>query len=410
MNNKIFLKDSEKTLTPVEKYGYLSINDDGLIYSESAKEVVQLKGLSFHGLGFGPEDPAVNPVGPKEFANRKAVINLAQMLKADIVRAPVYVDEWGGFFHTATGDDEKYSNQSVNRDNLYGRVAAIISGAVEAGLYVVIDWHILNVTIPDEAVGNSGAEAYHKTKYWQSKYSSYAPVDPDYPDIYEDTVHFFANMSRTYGDLPNVIFELANEPSKATLVESYEDWHNYVEPWAKEMIEVIRANDPDPDHPNLISVGTPTWSQYVGVAAESSIEDANVMYNAHIYAGSHLYPSGPNDKTLSEGERIRDEIIIARKAGKAVFISEWGSTTADGAATPDREQAMLWDEFFNHEGDANTPTMLLSSCYWNISSKDEASSIFNPDVVDPIGPWVSSNLSESGEIIRDILLNHTEED
>ncbi|CAG9001445.1 MAG: Endoglucanase [Candidatus Celerinatantimonas neptuna] len=396
MAQQILSQIKISTDTPVGRNGHLSINSNGQIIGEGTTSPLTLKGISFHGLNFGPLNPEVNPVGPMDFANRKAVLNLVEKFKPDIIRAPVYLDEWGGFFNrgNAKGENEMYTNPSVNQDNLYGRVAGIISGAVEAGVYVVIDWHLLRPSMSEEEEKDP---EYHQTKFWQSDHpDSSVPANHD-DVIYSGTIEFFKNMSKMYGDLPNVIFELANEPSKATLVTNDDDWHMYVEPWAKEMIDVIRENDPDPDHPNLISIGTPQWSQLVGVATSSTINEPNIMYNAHIYAASHLYP-GTTSKDEEAGTLIYNEIIEAREAGKAVFISEWGATPDNGDGDPDEVQAHQWDDFFTREQ--------LSTCYWNFSNKDETSSILVSTVTDITGPWDNSELTQSGTIIQELLAAH----
>ena len=58
-------------------------------------------------------------------------------------------------------------------------MTAIIDNAVSLGIYVIIDWH--------------GHTAY---------------------DYTEEAVAFFDQMSTTYGELPNVIYETFNEPRK----------------------------------------------------------------------------------------------------------------------------------------------------------------------------------------------------
>ena len=73
-----------------------------------------------------------------------------------------------------------------------------------------------------------------------------------------------------------MLYEICNEPNGGTSWES-------IKAYAEEIIPVIREKKPDA----VILVGTPTWSQEIDKAAESPLEDKNVMYTLHFYAGTH---------------------------------------------------------------------------------------------------------------------------
>lgn len=67
-------------------------------------------------------------------------------------------------------------------------------------------------------------------------------------------------MAQTYGNKPNVIYEVYNEPINSS-------WTNDIKPYAEQVIDAIRSIDPD----NLIIVGTRFYSAYVNEAADNPI-------------------------------------------------------------------------------------------------------------------------------------------
>ncbi|MBN1409799.1 MAG: cellulase family glycosylhydrolase [Spirochaetales bacterium] len=83
-------------------------------------------------------------------------------------------------------------------------------------------------------------------------------------------VPFFKEMAGIYGQKPNVIYEICNEPNGDKL-----KWPD-VKKFALQVIQAIREIDPD----NIIVVGTPTWSRDVDIAAEDPITAfPNIMYD-----------------------------------------------------------------------------------------------------------------------------------
>ena len=108
--------------------------------------------------------------------------------------------------------------------------------ATKAGLYVIIDWHILS--------------------------------DGD-PKTYEkQSLAFFKKMAAKYKDHTNVIYEICNEPNGGT------SWAT-IKSYAKKVVKAIRAKDKKA----VIIIGTPTWSQDVDLVADSPIKGSkNLMY------------------------------------------------------------------------------------------------------------------------------------
>jgi endoglucanase len=150
-----------------------------------------------------------------------------------------------------------------NPDDNKAKVSAVVEGAIAAGIYVIIDWHV---------EGRCNAD--------QSK-------------------PFFAEMAQKYGHSPNVIWETCNEPHGWSWGAGLKSYHEQV-------IPVIRQHSS-----NLIVAGTNTWSQDVDEASRDQLADANVAYTLHFYSSMHKQAN-------------RDKASTAMSNGAAIFVTEWG--------------------------------------------------------------------------------------
>jgi len=214
------------------------------------------------------------------------------------------------------------------------RAEAAIDAAVAAGVYVIVDWHA---------------------------------HDPE-P---EAAIAFFSHIAERYGHLPNLIYETWNEP-----LPQY-DWAGSVRPYHLSVIAAIRERDPD----NLLIAGTPSWSQDVDIASETPLPFSNVAYTLHFYAGTH-----------KADLRAKTETALSR--GVAVFITEWGTTNADGDGGVDVAETERWWRFIaDHQ---------LSDLNWSIADKDEASAALKPGASGQ-GGWTDDDISTSGRLVRDRL-------
>ena len=185
--------------------------------------VVQLRGVSTHGLSWYPQ-----------YVNDKCFKELHDKWGANVVRLAMYTAEYNGY---CTGNAE-------NRKELKKLIKKGVELADKHDMYVIVDWHIL--------------------------------TDND-PNMHEkEAKAFFKEMSKELKKYDNVLYEICNEPNGGTT------WKD-VKSYAKSVISVIREDDKDA----VIIVGTPTWSQDVDKAAENPIKGKNIMYALHFYAGTH---------------------------------------------------------------------------------------------------------------------------
>ena len=242
---------------PVKNHGALQVK--GTQLCDAKGDALLLRGVSFGWHNFWPR-----------FYNKSAVSWLYKDWNCSVVRAAMGIEPNGGY-----RQDPQTAIQKIK---------AVVDGAIEAGIYVIIDWHSHNIH-PEEAKV------------------------------------FFAQMAKEYGSYPHVIYEIFNEPDQ----ESWEE----VKAYSIEVIQEIRKYDPD----NVILVGSPHWDQDVHLAADDPLTGfTNLMYTFHFYAATHK-------------QALRDRCDEALRKGLPLFISESAGMEASGDGMLDEEQWMKWIEW-----------------------------------------------------------------
>ncbi|GFN30086.1 cellulase family glycosylhydrolase [Paenibacillus xylaniclasticus] len=269
----------------VPTYGQIKVSGNQLV-SQSGQPI-QLKGASSHGIQyFG------------NYVNKNVIKWLRDDWGATVYRAAMYTEEEG----------------YITNPSLKNKVKEAVEAAIDLGIYVIIDWHILSDGDPNK----------HKSQ----------------------AIAFFQEMATLYGSYPNVIYEIANEPNGVS-------WNGSIRPYAQDVITAIRAIDPD----NIIIVGTPTWSQDVDHAADNPLPFSNIMYSLHFYAGTH-------------GQYLRDKVNYALNKGIAIFSTEWGTSTATGDGGPYLSESTQWLNFLDSKK--------ISWVNWSIATKNESSAALLP--------------------------------
>ena len=224
------------------------------------------------------------------------------------------VDDWKAEIIRVPIGYSENGGYATDASNLT-RVKAAINAAIAKDVYVIIDWHS----------HNAHNELSAATK-------------------------FFTEMAQTYGSNDHVIFEIYNEPLDIS-------WAT-IKTYASSIISTIRQHSN-----NLILVGTPNWDQDVNVAASSPISDANVAYVFHFYAYTHPLSS------------FQSKIKTVLDANLPVFVSEYGTTHADGGNPDDgnynthsASNTNAWHTFMDNNK--------ISSCAWSVNDKYEGSAFF----------------------------------
>lgn len=299
------------TASPVGTHGRLQVSGNSII-GESG-EPAQLRGMSMFWSQWKPQ-----------YWDADVVNWLHNDWDASVIRAAMGVDESGGYIHP--------DNTSFNK----GLVTSVVDASLDAGVYVIIDWH-----------------SYNAEKYL------------------EDSKAFFSEMAQKYGDYPNVIFELFNEPT-------VQDWSTVVKPYHEEVLAEIRKHSD-----NLVILGSPTWSQDVDIACADKVHDVNVAYTLHFYAGSHR-------------QALRDKATAAMSSGCALFVTEWGTCASNGNGTLDFDEAKRWTDFMDEHH--------ISSANWAVGDKHESCCALQPGAA-ASGGWTPSldNLTWSGLYVRNYI-------
>lgn len=314
--------DTKKTTeygTPFDNHGQLSVKGTDIVDESGSK--YQLKGVSTHGITWFPD-----------YVNKDAFQSIRDDWDANLVRLAMYTD---------TGDSNGYCSGG-DKDSIRGLVDAGVTAATELGMYVIIDWHILNDNNPNSHI--------------------------------DDAKEFFDDVSAKYSSNHNVIYEICNEPNGGT---SWSDIKSY----AEIIIPVIRKNDKNA----IIIVGTPNWSQDVDIVSEDPITGYdNIMYAVHFYAATHK-------------DDLRNKVKTAISNGLPVFVSEFSLCDASGNGGIDYDSSDVWFDLINDNN--------LSYASWSLCNKNETSALIKPDST-ATSTITIDDLSDTGKYVRDKILGN----
>ena len=315
LSNATFVSSSfasEIDLRIVDLYGQLQVRGNQIVNQKG--DSVALRGMSlFWSQWIG------------KYYNYDCIKWLRDDWKCTVVRAAMAVES-GGYLTNPAAEMAK--------------VKTVVDACIDLGIYVIVDWH-------DHNAQNHQAEA----------------------------IAFFKQIATQYGDKPNVIYEIYNEPLQVS-------WADVVKPYSEAVISEIRAIDAD----NIIIVGTPTWSQDVDVAAANPLNFENLAYALHFYAATHK-------------QYLRDKALTALNKGAALFVSEYGTCESSGTGIIDYNELGKWFNFMDEHK--------LSWCNWSIADKNETSAALKSGA-SATGNWSSSDLSESGTLVREKIISWNE--
>ena len=310
-SNKNNTSDAKHTPNVVEINGHLSVKGVNIVNEKG--EIVSFAGNSFFWSN--------QYWRGHDFYNKDVVKWLKEDWNSEIVRCAMAIDA-----------KVKEGYHEAPEENIE-TIEKVIDASIELGLYVIIDWH--------------SHDAYKNEA---------------------DAIKFFERMARKYGEYPNIIYEIYNEPLKVS-------WDDTVKPYSENVIAAIRKIDPD----NLIIIGTPHWSQDVDIASENPIlGQTNIAYTLHFYAASH------KQWLINKAQKAIDN-------GLALFVTEWGTVEADGNGDVDPESVEIWMDFMKKNN--------LSHCNWAINDKEEGSSIVIKGS-STNGGWKDSELTVSGKLAK----------
>ena len=208
----------------VSEHGQLSVSSSGFVVDKN-QSVFQIQGISTHNLAWYPE-----------YVNVDTFRKLRDEFNINTIRLAMYTAEDGGY---CVSDD-------TARQQMLACLTSGIEAAIQLDMYVIVDWHILS---------------------------------DSNPNLYKETaLSFFERIASTYGDKPNILYEICNEPNGC-------GWEE-IKSYATDIIKTICKYDKKA----VIIVGTPTWSQLGTDGTSNEVADSpikgykNIMYSLHFYA------------------------------------------------------------------------------------------------------------------------------
>ncbi len=294
----------------VDAYGLLQVSGNRIV--DKNNNSIQLRGMSlFWSQWIG------------QYYTPETVKWLKEDWDCNIIRAAMGVEDSDGYL----------SNREVEKQKIF----TVIDAAIAEGIYVIIDWH-----------------SHHAE------------------DHIDEAKSFFSEVAQKYGDKPNIIYEIYNEPLNVS-------WNDVLKPYHEQVIAAIRQHDTD----NLIICGTRTWSQDVDEVIGNEINDVNVAYTLHYYAATHK-------------QFLRDKAQKALDAGLPIFVTEYGITEASGDGSIDANEAQIWWDFLDQNK--------ISWCNWSIADKQELSAALKPGA-SGLGNWTEDELTDSGKMVRGEIKN-----
>ena len=241
------------------------------------------------------------------------------------------------------------------------KVEQIVQMCIDLDIYVIIDWHILEDNNP---------QTYKK-----------------------EAIEFFNEMSEKYKDVPNVLYEICNEPNGDEVT-----WDDVIKPYAEELIATIRNNSPK----SLIIVGTANWCKDTPSVIKNPLKEKNVMYAVHTYMGNDIYT-------------VQDNLKLALEKKLPVIITECAATDGTGDGYVYLDYFKKWVDYL----DSND----LSWMVWQFSDRAESSSLIVPKKKRQL-EWITKGiyskeevkkkkynpndyLSETGEVTKELIMKYS---
>ena len=309
-------KSANQENTPVAINGQLTVCGTQLCNAEG--NPIQLKGMSTHGLQWYGH--CLTPASLDVLANQ---------FKAKVIRLSLYVQE-GGY--------------ETNPEHFTQEMNELINQASNRGIYVIVDWHMLN------------------------------PGDPNFN--LERAKTFFTAIATANKNRNNILFEIANEPNGV-------NWAT-IKHYANQLIPVIRAIDPKAP----IIVGTPGWSS-LGVSDGHSYQEivnnplqfSNVLYTFHFYAASH-------------GDAYFDALDHASSV-LPIFVTEFGTQTHTGDG---ENNFVMSDRYMQLMANKK-----ISWVNWNFSDDFRTGAIWKSDTCSQ-NVWTDQHLKPAGLYIKNKIL------
>lgn len=236
-------------------------------------------------------------VSGNQFAENGAAIVLRGIAMGDVTDLPAesnpypeIAKDWRAnvvrlSIHPGTWRDRK--------DEALAALTTHVTQAREAGLYVIIDYHVIGFPDGYQLQYFDITEPDTKTDYYDSRFSL--------------AMDFWLTIAAQFQD-PAILYEIWNEPTSNTEAEDGGDlayWKKY-RPYWRVLTDAIRSSGAG----NIILAAPPLWAFNLRGIRDSLLPDANTAYAWHVYP----------DQPPEEWEGALDGLDQERP----VVVTEWG--------------------------------------------------------------------------------------
>ena len=211
-------------------------------------------------------------------------------LPSDVDPYPEIAGEWHAnvvrlSIHPGTWRDHKDKALSTLRHH--------VDMARAAGLYVIIDYHVIGFPDGYALQYFDVTDPGTKTTAYDSRFTL--------------AMDFWLTISLTFKDTA-ILYELWNEPSSNTEEEEGGDlsfWKKY-RPYWRVLTDAIRASG----NTNVLIAPPPLWAYNLRGLKDDPLPDENTAYSWHVYAGD-----APEDWA---------DTIDELDTAKPIIVTEWG--------------------------------------------------------------------------------------
>ena len=303
------------------EHGRLWVDADSKLLRDAHGRNVQLQGVSTNALHLF-----------KNCYEKEAFEKLVSEWGVNVFRAAMFV-----------GDD----GYELEPEEMIAKITQMVEWAVEFGVYVIVDFHVLTPGDPREWLWLDGRGVANGV-----------------------AVRFWLEMANLFRFHTNVLYEVASQPNGVSWREVL-DYHDKI-------ISQIRIRDPAA----VVICGTPSWSVDVQEAlVEGVYQRHNVMYAFQFYAGSH-------------GNRL--DVLFKASQVLPIFVTEWASTYASHSGGPFLQETYAFLRTLNGVDPSNPSVDLkryVSWVAWSFSDDADSTSALLTGGACAAREWESTSCS-----------------
>lgn len=307
-------------------------------YIVDANEVpVELRGYGLHGL-----------LQYNNLHGRKP-LECLRNYGVNMIRISVYLEDY--IFNDSDGEIA-YGYLS-HPDETKAEIERIIKNCIDLGLYILLDWHVFSYQtgIVNHAA-YTGTDVLHET----------------------EAVEFFTYFTQKYGDCPNMLWEIANEPHNLTPAQ--------LAPFVQTIRDIIVANVSDP----VMVCGNTGYGDTAAICQQLYDELADNYDITDVFISPHAYP--PETGFLNAMKAMHN-------ADFPVFSTEWGNSSSSGSGGSDDTKTNAFLDYMHEVG--------LPQAAWKFTDQTYLCSVLKNQGIINSEKWLDgfgpTDISQNGTVV-----------